>query len=148
MQHHVSIIRDDEGVSINPELVRQRQLPNILERHVRANDAEQIGGTLHALLITLAVEDGYADGGEEPIAPGYLRLLRRVLRLQLVLVGSVSDFRLIIVLALLRVCAVASCRVVLCWQSYEGVKHTGRKILLLCKNQSCYVSVQQTGVCV
>lgn len=42
MQYHVTVIGHDEGVAIHTELIRQCELADVVDRHVRAGHAEQL----------------------------------------------------------------------------------------------------------
>lgn len=67
MQNHVAIVGDDEGVSVHAELVRQSELADIVDRHIRASHAEQIRHACIIVAIAPAIEHGRAHGREQSV---------------------------------------------------------------------------------
>lgn len=67
MQYHIAVVRHDEGVAVHAEFVRQRELADVVDRHVRAGHAEQIRRTCLIVAVALAIEHGRAHGSEQSV---------------------------------------------------------------------------------
>lgn len=85
MQDDVAIVGHYERVSIDPELVRQRQLPDVLEWHVRTHDSEQVGSQCGRFRVTLAVEHGDTDRCHQTLPPRYVLGARWIVGCYLIL---------------------------------------------------------------
>lgn len=66
MQYYVAVIGHDEGIAVHTELIRQRKLADVVDRHIRASHAEQL--VLHHVCLVVAaapmIEHRCADGSQ------------------------------------------------------------------------------------
>lgn len=67
MQYHIAVVGHDESITVHTELVRQRELADVLDRHVRTGHAEQIRRAPLIVAISLAVEHGRTDRDKQSV---------------------------------------------------------------------------------
>lgn len=69
MQYHVAIVGHNESVTVHAELVWQRKLADVVDRHIRAGNAKQrvTRRICHVVAIALAIEHRCAYGSQQPI---------------------------------------------------------------------------------
>lgn len=88
MEYHVAIVGYYKGVAVHAELVRQRELPDVVNWYIRTGHTQQMRNSRPVVAsVPFTVEHGRADRGEESVfLPGGGVQRRRVLANVLVLV--------------------------------------------------------------
>lgn len=67
MKYYVAVVGHDKGITVHAEFVRQGELADVVDRHVRTSHTEQIRHAPLMVAIRLAVEYGRTDRGQQPV---------------------------------------------------------------------------------